>query len=122
MAESGFLLKITKKDYQDKIGLIEQQMDALNGILGEYQTLLGQLDDVMERTSDQFQQTEKDVQANIDSVRVSLNNATNARDAVKAAVDAYDELGQNAVNTLQAGAEAAVSATKAAIKVASIID
>lgn len=122
MAESGFLLKVSKQDYQDKISLIEGQMDELNSILQEYTTLMGQLDDVMERTSDDFARTEENVRQNIDSVNVSLKNATNARDAVQAALNSYEEFGQRAASTLTSAGEAAVSATKAAIKTASVLE
>ncbi len=121
MAESGFLLKISKQDYQDKVTLIEGQMDELNSILGEYNTLLGQLDDVMERTSDDFAKTEEGVKENIKSVQTSLQNATNARDAVQSSLNAYEELGERAASTLSSAGEAVVSATKAAIKTASVL-
>lgn len=122
MAESGFLLKISKQDYQDKISLIEGQMDELNSILGEYNTLMGQLDDVMERTSDDFAKTEENVKQNITAVETSLKNATNARDAVQASLNAYEEFGAQAASTLNTAGEYAVSATKAAIKVASVLE
>ena len=122
MAESGFLLKVSKQDYQDKISLIEGQMDELNDILTSYNTLLNQLDDVMERTSDDFAKTEENVKSNIDAVSTSLKNATNARDAVQAALNSYEEFGERAASTLRAAGEAAVSATQAAIKTAAILE
>lgn len=121
MAESGFLLKISKQDYQDKISLIEGQMDELNSIISEYNTLMSQLDDVMERTSDDFAKTEQNVKDNIAAVETSLKNATNARDAVQAALNSYEEFGQRAQSTLNAAGSAVVEATKAAIKTASIL-
>ncbi len=122
MAVAGFMLRISKQDYQDKLSLIEGQMDELNSILSEYHTLMGQLEDVMERTSDDFAKTEANVMQNIEAVQTSLKQATNARDAVQASLNAFVELGERAASTLNSAGEMAESATKAAIKTASVLN
>ena len=118
---ADFLLKISKSDYEDKLNLLEGAISELEGVRGEYQTLLGQLADVMESTDDNFDKVEANVLENIRAVKVSIKNAQNARDSVQAAVDAYDELGAQAASTLQSAGEMAKSGIDAAIKTASIL-
>ena len=118
---ADFLLKVTKADYEDKLTLLESAISELEGVRSEYQTLLGQLDDVMESTSDQFAKTEENVKENIRAIEKSIKNAQNARDSVKASVDAYDEFGAQAQSTLQSAGEAAKSYVEAATKTASIL-
>ena len=123
MAVAGFILKISKQDYQEKLSALDGAISELEDVQSQYNTLLNELStDVIEEADEDFNRVEENVKQNIKAVAVSLKNAQNARQAVQEALDSFDEFSEAARAALQSTGEAVTSSIEAAIKTASLIN
>ncbi len=121
MAEAPFLLKGRVDEYQGKVDLLDKCLEQMESLKMEYQTHLDNLTDVMEETDDAFDMMKSQGEQNIESLKGSIKLTEDRKAAVQAAIDAMNEIGDNAKKVFTQGIETAQASVKAAIKVGQLL-
>ncbi|MCC8072615.1 MAG: hypothetical protein LIO62_00600 [Clostridiales bacterium] len=95
---------------------LQGQIEALNGILEEYQNLKTNVRDFVEDADSNFDNMQANVEENIKAVKGELAQVQSIKDQIQNTVDSMTEMNTNAQTILTQGVEAASGAVKAAIK------
>ena len=103
-------LKVSHADYDAKIGQLDAQMNKLQTILGDYQTLKNDATKVFGEDDQNLRAIQDQVQTNINAVQGQYNMLKEARDMLQKQMDELGLLGQNITATIEQGVSTAKSA------------
>ena len=121
MAKGSLNLIVSKKDFLDRINVIEQKMAALQDVIQRYGTAKQNLDQFMGDTDDAYQSMIDRIDANVKAAKKSYTALQETKASLQDTVDKMDNMGAEVKETIGSATEAAVSAIDAAIKVDSIL-
>lgn len=119
---AGFLLKGKVDEYQSKVDLLDSCLDQMENLKSRYQQHLANLTNVMDETDDAFDLLTANGEQNIEALNESIKNTETRKEAVQAAINAMNEIGDTVKNTFTQGVETASAGVKAAAKVASLLE
>lgn len=111
------LLKVNKEDYLQKIGELDQKINALRDLLGRYQQLKADVNMFVEDGDSNFQKMQENVEANIDAVRRAISITQHSRDTLQKTVDQMDSMSSKTSTMMSQAAQTAKSAISTAIRV-----
>lgn len=95
---------------------LQGQIDALGGILGEYQTLKSNVENFIEGSDSNFNKMQENVEENIKAVRAELAEVQQTKAQIQHTITSMEEMGTNTQTILDEGTQAAGQAVRAAIK------
>ncbi len=94
-------LKVSAADYMDRIALLDNKMNQLDGILAEYETLQKDSIKVLGEDDSNLEEMRGTVQQNINAVNGQMKLLAESRQMLQNQMDKLDELSGNVTNLFQ---------------------
>lgn len=94
-------LKVSAADYSERIALLDDKMNQLDGILGEYETLQKNSVRVLGDDDSNLEEMRGTVQQNIDAVNGQMQLLAESREMLQNQMDKLEELSGNVANMFQ---------------------
>lgn len=109
-------MHVDSQTFVDANEQLQGQIEVLNGILAEYQSLKNNVRDFVEDADSNFDNMQANVEENIKAVKGELAQVQSIKDQIQNTVDSMTEMNTNTQTILTQGVESASGAVRAAIK------
>ena len=121
MALGSLNLKVSKKDFEDRIIVVEGRMSQLMDVVERYNQAKANLDQFIESGDSNFEAMLERIDVNIKAAKKSYAALSETKASLQETVNLMEGLGNEVKETITSATEAATSTVNAAIKVAELL-
>jgi methyl-accepting chemotaxis protein len=121
MAAGSLNLRVSKEDFEKRIGLIEMRMNILQDVIERYGRAKENIDQFMESDDSNVDAMLERIDQNVVAAKKSHAALNETKLALQQTVDQMSGMSKEVMETLSAGTEAAKSAIEAGIKISAIL-
>lgn len=121
MALGSLNLRITERDFESRIQIIDTRMSSLMDVINRYNTAKSNLDQFMEGNDDNYQAMIERIDTNLLAAKKAHAALAEAKANLENTVREMNQMSGNIKETLTSATEAAKSSVEAAIKIHSVL-
>lgn len=121
MAIGSLNLKVSKRDFEERINIVDIRISALLDVIDRYNNAKSNLDQFIENGDSNYEDMVARIDENIKAAKKAHAALTETKNELQATVDKMENMGAEIGETIKDAAEAAKSTIEAAIKVDAIL-
>lgn len=121
MAKGSLNLRVSKSDFEQRVGIIEAKMSALMDVIDRYNNAKGNLDQFIESSDSNYEAIVEEIDENIRAAKKAHAALNETKLQLQETVDQMDNLGREIAETAKSAVEATKSAVDATLKIDSIL-
>jgi methyl-accepting chemotaxis protein len=121
MALGSLNLKVSKKDFEDRILVVQGRMDQLMNVIDRYGEAKKNLDQFIESGDSNYDAMLERIEENIKTARAAHTGLAETKATLQETVTLMEGMGAEVRETITSATEATVSTVKAVIKVQELL-
>ena len=121
MAAGSLNLKVGKKDFVDRIEMINAKMSYLQDVINRYRNAKANLDQFVEEGDSSYQAWIERIDTNIETCGKAYASLQESKASLQTTVDQMEGMSAQIQQTVSSATEAAKSSVSASLKVAAIL-